>query len=117
MKKLNNNKIAIGVIIILLLIFSSIILFVDIFNINIQLSVKIFGILLLSFFSYFLYKEKQWARWLFVYSFFVSGIGSVVVLFKFNNLIFPFHHIMLVLISLFYLSSAIYLAFIRKYKK
>lgn len=64
--------------------------------------------------GYFLYKEKQWARWICVVLFLLSGIGGILVILKEGLLLstsYPF------LMCLFYLVAGVYLGFIRKWNK
>lgn len=71
-------------------------------------------------FSYFLYQEKQWARWTFVVMSLLAGVAGllgilIALIQKGDKIIFAI--ILLSLMSLFYLASGVYLGFIRKWKK
>lgn len=61
---------------------------------------------------YFLYQEKQWARWICVVLFLISGLGGVLGTLKIG---FSLDTLPLFLISAFYLAVAVYLGSIRKW--
>ena len=64
--------------------------------------------------SYFLYQEKQWARWIFVILFFIAGAAGLSIIL--NDPI-TINNIPLIAMGLFYAGAAVYLAFIRKWHK
>ena len=77
-------------------------------------------LILLGVVSYFLYQEKQWARWTFVVLSLLAGVlGALAVL----SLValegddFGLTTVILGAISLFYIASGIYLGFVRKWNK
>lgn len=63
--------------------------------------------------AYFLYQEKQWARWVMSVLFMIAGLmnGYIIVISGFVYEAFPLY-----IITAFHILSAIYLMFIRKWK-
>lgn len=75
-------------------------------------------LILLGVVSYFLYQEKPWARWTFVVLSLLAGLlGTLAVLSLLIQELSIWRILIVLLLSLFYLSSGIYLGFVRKWKK
>ncbi len=77
-------------------------------------------LIILVVFSYFLYKEKQWARWVFVVMSLLAGLAGLLGALSLVGLDDNELGTAMIIMGaggLFYLTSGIYLGFIRKWKK
>lgn len=77
-------------------------------------------LIILVVFSYFLYKEKQWARWIFVVMSLLAGVAGILAglsLIGSDDGSLDSAVIIFGTGGLFYLASGIYLGFVRKWKK
>lgn len=72
---------------------------------------------------YFLYQEKQWARWIFVILYLIGGIAGLAgIIINFKNTNPSSNNIdlsilILFLASLFFIIASLYIGFIRNWKK
>ncbi|MEK9160049.1 MAG: hypothetical protein AAB383_04950 [Patescibacteria group bacterium] len=85
-----------------------------------KIAAQLSRLVLLVIFSYFLYQEKQWARWIFVVISLLAGAASSLAVLSLVGLGGPDFGVAMLTIgtmALFYLSAGIYLGFIRKWKK
>lgn len=77
-------------------------------------------LIILVVFSYFLYKEKQWARWIFVVMSLLAGVAGILAAISLIGLDENSLGTAMIALGaggLFYLASGIYLGFVRKWKK
>ncbi len=104
------------IILTILISIASISLFVNQYGL-IKINQQLIRLFLTLILSYFLYLEKQWARWIWVVLFYFTGISGAIGVFSlFKNSILT-GGIILSIMSLFYIGSTTYIAFIRKWQK
>lgn len=80
-------------------------------------------LIITSLLCYFLYQEKQWAKWIFVIFYLVGGIAGLAgIIINFKNFDpsssnLDLSILILFLVPLFYIIAGLYIGFIRNWKK